>query len=525
MMNRVAIAGVAIVVILAAGLARFALRSAAPDLPATSRPAARPPKIQPDYRDVVIPPNIAPLHFRLAERVEAWSAEVLGERGCGKLLQGRSPEVCIPASDWGDLLAASAGGRIRFDFTGRRADQTWVRFEPFEIRVAREPVDPYLVYRVIDPVFGCWGHMSVRQRDLTSFEESAILHNRTFEYDCVNCHSFHDHDPTRMSLQIRSQSVGACMLVLDEGRTARVYTATEFNRSAAAYNRWHPNGRLIAFAAIKVMQFFHAVGPARDVFDEASDLALYRLDENEVTTTPAIADPDWLETYPEWSPDGRYLYFCRAPQKPVEEFHSVKYDLMRIAYDAEQDTWGEPETLLSAADTGLSVTHPRVSPDGRYLLFTMCGYGNFSIYRPDSDLYLLDLATGQHHLLPINSVRAESYHSWSANGRWIVFSSKRRDGLFTHPYLSYFDEEGQAHRPFILPQRDPDFYESCLKVFNVPEFLTGPVKVSSNLLTRTITKPGARTEARLDPAVSVRDAGTPRDMPWQSAHEPDGAHP
>lgn len=522
-MKRILIAALPIVLILGIGLAAIGLRSGVPEIEGAVTQAGRPPAIEPDYRGVVIPPNIAPLHFRLQDGIEAWSAEVTGEQGFSRSFRAASPEVCIPAADWRELLEASKGGHIRFDITGRRADRTWVHFETFEIRVAREDVDPFLAYRIIDPVFGCWGHMSIRQRDLTSFEETAILHNRTFDYDCTNCHSFHDRDPSRMTLQIRSQEAGACMLVTDGGRTARVYTATAFNRSSASYNRWHPNGRLIAFAAIKVMQFFHAVGPTRDVFDEASDLALYRVDENTVTTTPAISDPAWLETYPEWSPDGRHLYYCRAPQKPVEEFRAVKYDLMRIAYDAEKDAWGEPETLVAAADTGLSVTHPSVSPDGRYVLFAMCGYGNFSIYRPDSDLYLLDLATGRHRKLPVNSDRADSYHSWSSNGRWIVFSSKRRDGLFTHPYLSYFDEQGEAHRPFILPQRDPGFYGSYLKVFNVPEFVTGQVEVSSHVLTQAITSPDAKVQAELDPAVPARDTGTPHDMPWRSVREPTDA--
>lgn len=518
---------VILLILLALGLAWAALapRAARPVIDGPRPAAGRAPTIEPDYREVVIPPNIAPLHFRLIEEIDAWSAEVSSEQGPGRVLHGKAPEVRIPRAMWRTLLETSAGGTIRFTFSGRQVNGAWVEYEPFTVRVAREPVDPYLVYRIIDPVFGCWGHMSIRQRDLSSFDETAILRNRTFEYDCTNCHSFCQRDSGRMSLQIRSQDIGACMVVADEGQVSRVYTATEFNRSAASYSRWHPNGRVIAFAAIQVMQFFHAVGHTRDVFDQASDLALYLVDKNMVTTTPAISDPDWMETYPEWSPDGARLYFCRARQKPVEEFASVKYDLMGIAYDAETNTWGELETLLAADDTGLSVTHPRVSPDGRYLLLTLCDYGNFSIYRPSSDLYLLDLETGERRLLPINSDRAESYHGWSANGRWIVFSSKRRDGLFTHLYLSYFDLQGNAHRPFILPQEDPGFYDGYLKVFNVPEFVTGPVTVSAHRLSQAVTEPGFRRQAVLDPQVAARDAGTSRDMPWRSVREVPGHQP
>jgi hypothetical protein len=152
---------------------------------------------------------------------------------------------------------------------------------------------------------------------------------------------------------------------------------------------------------------------------------------------------------------------------------------MRISYDLQSGTWGELETVLSADETGKSILLPRISPDGRFLVFCMCKYGCFPIYQPTSDLYLMDLETGQHRRLPVNSDRSESWHSWSSNSRWLAFSSKRRDGLFTRTYFSYIDETGRAHKPFILPQEDPAFYDSCLKTYTVPELVTEPVKTTA----------------------------------------------
>ena len=117
--------------------------------------------------------------------------------------------------------------------------------------------------------------------------------------------------------------------------------------------------------------------------------------------------------------------------------------------------WGHAETVLSAEQTGLSILLPRVSPDGRFLLFCMCRYGCFPVYQPSSDLYMMDLATGRYSRLAINSEYSESWHSWSSNSRWIAFSSKRQGGLFTRTYLSYVDDDGTAYKPFVLPQRDP----------------------------------------------------------------------
>ena len=114
-----------------------------------------------------------------------------------------------------------------------------------------------------------------------------------------------------------------------------------------------------------------------------SDLILYKVDSNMVTACPAIASPRFMETYPEWSPDGRYLYYCRAPQPDInssfEEMYSkIMYDLMRISYDIETDSWGKPEIVLSHKKTGLSFTQPRISPDGKYLACAMTKWGTFS---------------------------------------------------------------------------------------------------------------------------------------------------
>jgi hypothetical protein len=162
---------------------------------------------------------------------------------------------------------------------------------------------------------------------------------------------------------------------------------------------------------------------------------------------------------------------------------------MRVSYDITTDHWGQPEMLVSSQETALSACQPKVSPDGRFLLFTMCQYGNFPIYQSNSDLYLMDLASRQFRRLSINSDQADSWHSWSSNSRWVVFSSKRIDGLFSRPHLTYVDQSGEFHTAFVLPQRDPGFYESCLNTFNVPEFMTGPVTVKERDLAQAVAKP------------------------------------
>jgi hypothetical protein len=121
----------------------------------------------------------------------------------------------------------------------------------------------------------------------------------------------------------------------------------------------------------------------------------------------------------------------------------------------------------------------RVSPCGKYVVFCMSDYGTFPVWHREADLYILNLETNEiRNLSEINSNQSDTYHSWSSNGRWIVFSSRRMDGTFTHPYISYFDTEGNFHKPFLLPQKDPLYYNFSMKSFNIPEFITGKVEIS-----------------------------------------------
>jgi dipeptidyl aminopeptidase/acylaminoacyl peptidase len=185
----------------------------------------------------------------------------------------------------------------------------------------------------------------------------------------------------------------------------------------------------------------------------------------------------YMETFPEWSPDGKYLYYCRAVEtKDTSDFKRIKYDLVRKAFDEVSTGFGKAELIFDARSVDKSVSFPRVSPDGKYLIFTLHNNGNFSIWHKEADLYLIDLQTGKTEKMSVNSDETESWHSWSSNGRWLMFSSKRGDGLTARPYFAYFGPDGQMGRPFVLPQKDTDLYRRMIKTFNRPEFMTGRIK-------------------------------------------------
>ena len=141
---------------------------------------------------------------------------------------------------------------------------------------------------------------------------------------------------------------------------------------------------------------------------------------------------------------------------------------------------------------------PRISPDGRYLLCTRTAYGTFPIWHRDADLCLIDLQQGQE--IPLeswNSHDTDSYHSWSSNSRWVVFSSRRLDGLYTRPFFAYVDAEGKVSKPFLLPQADTDYYLRLMKSYNIPEFITGEVKNRIRAFSQI---------AKEDPGINVRFA-------------------
>ena len=459
----------------------------------------RPPRIQPDYSDAVIPPNIAPVNFIVEEPGTDYRVQIRSAQGQVINVASRNAQIVIPLTRWKQLLDANRTRKLYFDICVRRQDGQWERFESVVNTIADADIDAYLSYRLIGSLYTIGNNMNICQRDVRTYEESVILSSRSFSEFCVNCHTFSPHHPDRMIVHTRgfgdeahqTGMVIACqgkVRKVDPGALARAAGSDRgrIGNSPAAHTVWHPDGHVVAFSANKVRQIFHAVGDNRDVVDLESDLALYHVDLNTVTTSAEISSPDRLETFPTWSPDGRYLYFCSTDPLPTERHKEIQYDLMRIGYDPDSRQFGDLEPVLLAKNTGLSIAEPRISPDGRWLLFCMADYSCFPAFRASSDLYLLDLQMRQYRQLAINSPRSESWHCWSANGRWIAFTSKRRDGVFGRVYFSYVDEQGRAHKPVLLPQKDPTFYDRFIKTYNVPELAATPAPAKGQALARAI---------------------------------------
>jgi len=219
---------------------------------------------------------------------------------------------------------------------------------------------------------------------------------------------------------------------------------------------------------------------------------VYDVERNQIITDSVISGRRYMETFPNWSPDGSHLYYCRA--EAYEEgmpLDSIRYNLYSVTFDQRTHAFGTPECVYNASSNGKSVSFPRVSPDGKYLMFTQSDYGNFSIWHPESELCLITLSTGEMRIMDeVNSDDVESYHTWSSTGEWFVFSSKRQDGLWARPFIARFDSKtGKAGKPFVLTQRDPEFYDNFTKTFNLPELIVSPITDSNSFVREARNNP------------------------------------
>ena len=451
-----------------------------------SRKAEKPITIYPDYSGITIPCNIAPLNFAIKEPAEQYVAVYKsGEKEIFRVNSGDGV-ITVPELKWKSLLKETAGKDFTIDIFLKKSG-SWNQYNPIVNSVSADSLDNYLVYRLIDPGFETWNKMGIYQRCLNNFDESPIMENTMSNGNCMNCHSFSKNNSKTMLFHMRAENAGT--YVFRDGIIEKLDTKTDSTLGPGVYPSWHPNGEIVAFSTNRIVQTFHAIPDKKiEVLDTLSDVIVCNVKTKVVTSIPSIASKGRLETFPSWAPDGKSLYFCSAKSLAPNDYKNIRYDLIRIAFDPDKLGFGKVDTVYKAALQGKSISFPRVSPDGKYVMFCMSDYGNFSIWHPESDLYILNLANNELTKPEINSNQTESYHTWSSTGKWLVFSSRRIDGLYTRPYFSHFDGNGHFSKAFILPQKDPSFYEGFLKSYNIPELVTSKVKLDPRIISEELAK-------------------------------------
>ena len=467
-------------------LAVVACAGKTPRVPDEYDKVAATPAIYPDYIGVTVPCNIAPLTFRIEEPGSEFVTRMsVGDR---TVVYGGA-EVAPAKDEWDALLAQAVGDAVKVEVFVNDGG-AWKGYEPFLIKVSGDSIDRYISYRLIPPSYVAYEKLTISQRDLTNYDETVIYNNKLVSSEpdgqCINCHAYKNYKTDNMQFHVR-QYLGGTVFV-HNGELKKVNMKTDSTISAGVYPFFNPKYDVVAYSVNNTGQIFHTKDPNKvEVQDQASDVIIY--DPEREVVTHVANDPDCLEVFPAWSPDGETLYYSSAyfPKRSdiphvenmIRNYKDVKYDILRRQWDPVTGEFGAVDTVFAASALGKSATFPRVSPCGRYLLFALAEYGCFHIWHKDADLYVMELATGKYWALDeANSDCPESYHSWSSTGKWILFASRRDDTNYSRLYIAHMNDDGTSCKAFLLPQQESEYYDFFDRSYNVPEFMVEPVTIT-----------------------------------------------
>ena len=448
--------------------------------------------IYPDYAGVTIPINIAPLNFHYtAPGIKKAATTVTFN---DDVVEFSGKEVVWDMQQWKSLVASAVSDTIRFSSElvlkgGVKQTYDW------EIYVSADKLDPYVSYRLIEPGYEVWHEVEIQERCIENFEQRALSDWQNTDNSCMNCH-IHSHARADLSMfYVRGKNGGA--FLNRNGEVRKLALNHESMVSGTVYGEIHPSGRYGVFSSNVVIPGFHALGSKRlEVYDIASDLVITDFDRNELIIPSHLSRKDVFETFPAFSADGNHIFYCAADTVTLpKDVEKLMYSLLKISFDPKTGMVGrKPEVVWDAEEHKASVCHPKCSPDGKWIMYTVADYGTFPIWHTECQLEMMNLHTGEIIKMDAaNSHRSDTYHSWSSDSRWFVFASKRGDGKYGRAYFCHIDEHGQVTKPFVLPQEDPWFYENSLKSFNIPDLSNGPVNFDAKMIGQMVKETQAET--------------------------------
>ena len=365
------------------------------------------------------------------------------------------------------------------------------------VRTSRDPVGDSLFYREVPLPFleAVRDPSRIRWRFGTIDEESGppiVLHDLPV---CGNCHSFADNGSV-LGLDVDYGNDKGAYAILPVSKhivmdDAKIMTWADYRRedgelTFGLMSRVSPTGRYV-ISTVKDRSVFVAIPDlmiSQLFFPIKGILVVYDRETMTFAALPGADDPRYVQTNAVWSPDGQEIVFARAEayraerleqknaalvdQRDVPEFtvegKPFRYDLYRIPF--HDGKGGTPEPLAGASGDGMSNFFPKYSPDGKWIVF--CKAKSYMLLRPDSELYIVPAAGGAARRLRYNTPRMNSWHSWSSNSRWLVFSSKE-NGPYTQLFLTHIDETGDDSPPVLLER-----FTSPDRAANIPEFVRLP---------------------------------------------------
>lgn len=407
------------------------------------------------------------------------------------------------ASTWKAIQSRSAGSPATLTITGYNSAGMAASVAHIAFSTSLDPVGAPIFYRDVPlmPSAGANGTVQPlspaaihlikwRLRDIRKPESHTVLTNMP---TCANCHSF--------SLDGKTMGIDVDGPANDKGLYAIVPVERHISVQNKQVVQWNtdgeagkvrvgfmsqvsPDGRYVigTFAGsssedisntyyvtnFKDYHFLQVFYPTRGI------LEWYNRATGKRQPLPGADDPRYVQTDGVWSPDGKYVVFARALAKepyPTGQPKAIRandpnetqiqYDLYRIPFNDGKG--GTPEPIAGAAHNGMSNNFPKVSPDGRWIVFVECRNGQ--LMRPDSQLYIVPFAGGAARRLRANTSLMNSWHSFSPNGHWLVFSSKARSP-YTQMYLTHIDNDGNSSPAILI-----DNATASNRAVNIPEFV------------------------------------------------------
>jgi Flp pilus assembly protein TadD len=404
------------------------------------------------------------------------------------------PRWRASAEDWAGIKQRSSEHDIEIAVVGVDRREKARSAATVSIRTSVDPVGDSIFYREVplpfidavrDPSRIRWRFGSIDSED----RPPIVLENLPV---CGNCHSF-SHDGSVLGLDVDyGNDKGAYailpvskQMVLDDEKiiTWSDYRRDDGEATFGLLSQVSPDGRYVistvkdraVFVATPEIAFSQLFFPIKGI------LVVYDRETRSFTPLPGADDPEYVQSNPTWSPDGRYVVFARTKayrkasianarsvllnEKDVPEFverkEPFKFDLYRVPFNGGKGGTAEP--IEGASHNGMSNYFAKFSPDGKWIVF--CKARDFMLLMPDSELYVVPAEGGEARRLRANTPLMNSWHSFSSNGRWLVFSSKANTP-YTQLFLTHIDEEGNSTPPVVLER-----FTGADRAANIPEFV------------------------------------------------------